>query len=155
MRISLVNVTKSLVSCGFGHIYWRNPQWKTSFFVQWKISSTYARKMLCLDYSNLHQSTIDYAVNYASLLEGIYFLYMVLEMNVLNGIFYKRKMFQLKYHWVQIKYLSAIQNRRGQLFCLRDKAFSQYTPAFVSAVVACWRELERLYIYSIYIQISL
>ena len=20
---------------GFGHIYWRNPYWKTSFFVQW------------------------------------------------------------------------------------------------------------------------
>ena len=28
---------KSTVSCGFGHIYWRNPQWKTSFFVQWFI----------------------------------------------------------------------------------------------------------------------
>ena len=41
---------------------------------------------------------------------------MVLEMNVLNGIFYKRKMFQPKYHWVEIKYLGAIQNRRGQLF---------------------------------------
>ena len=25
----------SSVSFGFGHIYWRNPQWKTSFFVQW------------------------------------------------------------------------------------------------------------------------
>ena len=25
LRISLVNVTKSAVSCGFGHIYWRNP----------------------------------------------------------------------------------------------------------------------------------
>ena len=22
-------------NCGFGHIYWRNPYWKTSFFVQW------------------------------------------------------------------------------------------------------------------------
>ena len=21
-----------VLSCGFGHIYWRNPQWKTSFF---------------------------------------------------------------------------------------------------------------------------
>ena len=35
-RISSVNVTKSTVSCGFRHIYWRNPQWKTSFFVQWE-----------------------------------------------------------------------------------------------------------------------
>ena len=25
LRISSVNVTKSWVSCGFGHIYWRNP----------------------------------------------------------------------------------------------------------------------------------
>ena len=24
-------------NCGFGHIYCRNPKWKTSFFVQWKI----------------------------------------------------------------------------------------------------------------------
>ena len=26
------------VSCGFGHIYWRNPYWKTSFFVQLLLS---------------------------------------------------------------------------------------------------------------------
>ena len=32
LRISSVNVSKSTVSCRFGHIYWRNPQWKTSFF---------------------------------------------------------------------------------------------------------------------------
>ena len=30
LRISSVNVNKS-VSCGFGHIYWRNPTLKTSF----------------------------------------------------------------------------------------------------------------------------
>ena len=63
-------------------------------------------------------------------------------------------MFQPKYHWIEINYLGAIKNRRGQLFCLRDNAFSQYMPAFASAIVACRRELERLYIYSIYIQIS-
>ena len=34
LRISSVNVTKSAWNCGFGHIYWRNSQWKTSFFVQ-------------------------------------------------------------------------------------------------------------------------
>ena len=34
LRISSVIVTKSARSCGFGHIYWRNPWWKTSFFVQ-------------------------------------------------------------------------------------------------------------------------
>ena len=31
LRISSVNVTKSAVSCGFGHICWGNPHWKTSF----------------------------------------------------------------------------------------------------------------------------
>ena len=83
------------------------------------------------------------------MVEGIEFLYMVLEMNVLNDIFYKRKIFQPKYHWVEIKYLGTIQNRRGQLFCLRDNAFAQDTPVFASATVACRRELERLYINSI------
>ena len=28
-------MTKSAVSRGLGYIYGRNPQWKTSFFVQW------------------------------------------------------------------------------------------------------------------------
>ena len=32
LRISSVNLAKSAVSCGFHHICWRNPQWKTSFF---------------------------------------------------------------------------------------------------------------------------
>ena len=32
LRIFSVNVTKSAVCCGFGHIYWRNPDWETSFF---------------------------------------------------------------------------------------------------------------------------
>ena len=35
LRISSVNLTKSAGNCRFGHIYWRNPWWKTSFFVQW------------------------------------------------------------------------------------------------------------------------
>ena len=34
LRISPVNVTKAAGNCGFGHIYWRNPHWKISFFVQ-------------------------------------------------------------------------------------------------------------------------
>ena len=34
LRISSVNVTKSTVYCGFDHIYWRNPQLKTWFFLQ-------------------------------------------------------------------------------------------------------------------------
>ena len=72
-------------------------------------------------------------------------------MNVLNGIFYKRKMFQPKYHWVEIKYLGAIKNRRGQLFCLRDIVFSQYTSVFASAIVACRREFRKaVYLFNIY-----
>ena len=34
LRISSVNVIKSAGNCWFGHIYWRNPWWKTSFFEQ-------------------------------------------------------------------------------------------------------------------------
>ena len=34
LRISSVNVTKSAGNCRLGHIYWRNSEWKTSFFVQ-------------------------------------------------------------------------------------------------------------------------
>ena len=34
LKISSVNVTESTVSFGFGHIYWRNPKWKTLIFVQ-------------------------------------------------------------------------------------------------------------------------
>ena len=74
---------------------------------------------------------------------------MVLEMNVLNGIFNGRNMFQPKYHWIEIKYLGAMQNQRRQLFSRCDYVFSQYTLAFATAIVACRRELERMYIYSI------
>ena len=34
LTISSVNVTRYAGNCGFGHIYWRNPYWKTPFFVQ-------------------------------------------------------------------------------------------------------------------------
>ena len=37
--------TKNEVSCGFGHIYWRNPWWKTSFFVQWIMEILKIRKI--------------------------------------------------------------------------------------------------------------
>ena len=33
LRISSLNVSESAVSCEFSHIYWRNPERKTSFFV--------------------------------------------------------------------------------------------------------------------------
>ena len=34
LRVSLVIVTTSTVSSIFSHIHWRNPWWKTSFFVE-------------------------------------------------------------------------------------------------------------------------
>ena len=43
VRISSVNVTKSAVFWGFGEIYWRNPYWKTSFFVQWNVTNAKIR----------------------------------------------------------------------------------------------------------------
>ena len=33
---------------------------------------------------------------------------MVLEMNVLDGIFYRGKMLRPKYHWVGIEYLQSV-----------------------------------------------
>ena len=41
LRIFPVNVIKSAGNCGLGHIYWRNPWWKTSFFVQCWCSGFY------------------------------------------------------------------------------------------------------------------
>ena len=35
LRVLLVNVTKSAVFFGYGHIYRRNFYWKIPFFVQW------------------------------------------------------------------------------------------------------------------------
>ena len=50
VRISSIKVTKlQFYIFRFIHICWKNPQWKTSFFVPWKISSTCVRQMLCLD----------------------------------------------------------------------------------------------------------
>ena len=37
LSISAAIVTKSAISSGFGHIYWRNLYWKTSFLVQCEI----------------------------------------------------------------------------------------------------------------------
>ena len=44
LRISSINVTKSEGNCGFVHIYWRNPLWKTSFFVQWRMIEEQEKK---------------------------------------------------------------------------------------------------------------
>ena len=45
LRIFSVNLTKSAVSCGFGHIDWRNPKWKASFFVQYWVCFIVANRL--------------------------------------------------------------------------------------------------------------
>ena len=65
---------------------------------------------------------------------------MALEMNVFNGYFYKREMFQPKYHWTEIKYLGAIQNPRRQLFA---DVIMLFLNIFALAIAACRRELKR------------
>ena len=48
IKVSSVNVIKSVVSCGFGHIYWRNPQSKTSVdqeLLLEKLSGTFMAKL--------------------------------------------------------------------------------------------------------------
>ena len=46
LRISSVNVTKSAIFSGIGHIYWRNSEWKILFFVQWWIVQLYNTTLL-------------------------------------------------------------------------------------------------------------
>ena len=47
LRIFSVSVIKSVGMCEFGHIYWRNPWWKTSFFMQsFTIFFSYQCKLL-------------------------------------------------------------------------------------------------------------
>ena len=60
-RISSVNVTKSAGNCGFSHIYWRNPSWKISFFVQWKLKFVWIHTVWWL-YKHLNNETIVYFV---------------------------------------------------------------------------------------------
>ena len=86
--------------------------------------------MLCLDYSNLEERR---NINKLYMIaRGQLFPVYVLEMNVPNSIFYKRKMFKPKYNWVEIKCLGIIQS---QLMLFLD---------IHSPIVAYRRELERL-----------
>ena len=49
LKVSSVNMTKSAVSCVFGHVYWRNPYWKTVFFVQWNVKFVFKRCSLLIN----------------------------------------------------------------------------------------------------------
>ena len=37
MKFSIKDFFSKCDHCGFGHIYWRNLSWKTSFFVHWTL----------------------------------------------------------------------------------------------------------------------
>ena len=37
----VITNTEQRMKRGIGHIYWRNPWWKTSFFVQWNCGNSY------------------------------------------------------------------------------------------------------------------
>ena len=79
--------------------------------------------MLCLDYSNL-QEWRNVSKLYM-IARGYWFSVYGLE-NKFALIFFilqEKDIFQPKYHWVEIKHLGAIQNRRRQLFCRRDVFF--------------------------------
>ena len=78
------------------------------------------------------------------MLEGINFLSMVSEMNVLNGIFYKREMFQPKYYWIEIKFLGSIQNPRRHLFVDVIMLFLKIHRHLHRLIAAYRRELEKL-----------
>ena len=54
LRISTVNVTKSAENCGLGHIYWRNPYWKTSFLCSNDKFAKYEKLVKDLQYCTRH-----------------------------------------------------------------------------------------------------
>ena len=57
LRISSVNVIKSEVSFGFANIYWRNPEWKTSFSCSEGVTD---------QYSILARKTAGFFLNFAT-----------------------------------------------------------------------------------------
>ena len=75
LRISSVNVTKSAVSYGFGYIYWRNPEWKTSLFVQWIFLHMHLTKKSTLQTARLYELSAMQRLRTAvqCMLHGTYF----------------------------------------------------------------------------------
>ena len=72
ITVSSVNVTKSAGNCGFSHICWRNPYWKTSFFVPCPhISSSSYSPILFPSSPPLSSSSFLLSRWYSSLSNGI------------------------------------------------------------------------------------
>ena len=70
-KISSANVTTSAVSYGFSHIYWRNPQWKTSFFVQCYQKTSRSWKINLMP-SSISQIRIEERFETSKVLSGIF-----------------------------------------------------------------------------------
>ena len=82
-----------------------------------------ARQILCLDHSNLQER--GNISNYTWLLEGIYFLSMVLEVNVLNGILCKRDVpTEISLGWNKVSRCHTKPTSATFFRC--DNAFCQY-----------------------------
>ena len=90
LRFSSVNMTKSAVSCGFGRIYWRNPQWKISCFVQYFINlHTRTPTILHTIYIEIHTAYIILFITYFLILMLCYVQMLTLcflRSNILSKI---------------------------------------------------------------------
>ena len=85
LRISSVNVTKTAVSCGFGHIYWRNPEWKNSFFVQWKYCCSLLWVTILLDRNSIQALHRTFQLN-IYIAHFFHFVFKVSFYNTIYGI---------------------------------------------------------------------
>ena len=74
LTISSVNVAKSAEICGFGQIYWKNPKWKTSFFVRYWLYLLCPRCFRGNSWALLKASSVADAIVYQKVQRNIYFL---------------------------------------------------------------------------------
>ena len=56
---------------------------------------------------------------------------MVSELNVLNGMFYKREMFQPKYHWIEIKYVGCRPELERILLYINSQVLTNHVDKIV------------------------
>ena len=102
-------------------------------------------KMLCIDYSNLQERRN--ITKLYLIARGYWFPVYGLGNECAERYFLQEEdaTNKISFGW----------NKVSEYHTKPTNAFSQYTPTICSAVVACRLELERLYIYSICIQICL
>ena len=116
-------------------------------------SSMCARQMLCLNCSDLQERRK--ISKLYMIAKGHWFPVYGLGNEYVWRHFLQEKDVPTEISSVEIKYLGTNQSRRRQLFCRLDNAFSQYSPAFASVIVASTWLKGRPYIYYIYFQICL